>query len=138
MKIIFKNGAELTYLDAIETEEYWGGSSRRTLTFTCEADAVSIDALNTILSDAGNTQTLELTGFITVQQNQDGNVVEVQAPVTNIYDGYTLKLAVGIDKVLVQQESPDSAAVYADRLVFKLGRPTFIEQQMAKLGIPIV
>ena len=137
MKIIFKNGAEVTYLDAIETEEFWGGSSRRTLTFTCAADAVSIDALNAILSDTANTGVLELHGVVIAEQNQDGKVVEVQVPVTNIYDGYTLKLAVGIDKVLVQPESPDSAAVYADRLVFKLGRPTFIEQQLAALGINI-
>lgn len=136
MKIIFDNGTEVTYLDAIETEEYWGGSSRRTLTFTCEPDAVSIDALNTILSDAANTETLTLCGVIIVKETQkDGSEVEKEMPVKNIYDGYTLKLAVGIDKVLVQPETPDSAAVYADRLVFKLGRPTFIEQQLAALGI---
>ena len=135
MKAIFGNGAEVTYLNAIETEETWGGSSRRTLTFTCTPDAVSIDALNAVLSDSANTETLELQGAITTQVDQDGKVVETQVPVTNIYEGYTMKLAVGIDKVLVQPESPDSAAVYADRLVFKLGRPTFIEQQLAALGI---
>lgn len=128
MKIIFENGAELTYLDAVETEEYWGGSSRRTLTFTCAPDAVSIDALNTILSDTANTGTLTLVGAIA---NPDGS----EQAVTNLYESYTMKLAVGIDKVLVQPEGPDSAAVYADRLVFKLGRPTYIEAQLAKLGL---
>ena len=130
MKAIFGNGAELTYLNAIETEEFWGGSSRRTLTFTCVPDAVSIDALNAILSDTANTGTLALVGAIV---NPDGS----EQAVTNLYEGYTMKLAVGIDKVLLQPESPDSAAVYADRLVFKLGRPTFIEQQLMALGIPI-
>lgn len=130
MKAIFENGAEVTYLDAIETEEYWGGSSRRTLTFTCAPDAVSIDALNAILSDAANTGTLALQGAIV---NPDGS----EQAVTNLYEGYTMKLAVGIDKVLVQPESPDSAAVYADRLVFKLGKPTYIEAQLAKLGLEV-
>ena len=128
MKAVFENGAEVTYLDAIETEEFWGGSSRRTLTFTCAADAVSIDALNAILSDTANTETLALQGAVVTPEGKE------QA-VTNLYEGYTMKLSVGIDSVLVQPESPDSAAVYADRLVFKLGRPTFIEQQLAKLGL---
>ena len=128
MRAIFGNGAEVTYLDAIETEEFWGGSSRRTLTFTCAADAVSIDALNAILSDTANTETLALQGAVVTPEGKE------QA-VTNLYEGYTMKLSVGIDSVLVQPESPDSAAVYADRLVFKLGRPTFIEQQLALLGL---
>lgn len=135
MKAIFENGAEVTYLDAIETEEFWGGSSRRTLTFTCAPDAVSIDALNTILSDPANTGTLALVGAIVTMEEKDGGAVTVETPVTNLYEGYTLKLAVGIDKLQVQPETPDSAAVYADRLVFKLGRPTFIEQQLALLRL---
>ena len=138
MKAIFTNGAELPYLNAIETEEFWGGSSRRTLTFTCTPDAVSIDALNEILSDAGNTRTLTLEGLIAAQEERDGETVETQIPVINIYEGYTLKLKIGIDKVLVQPESPDGPALYGDRLVFKLGKPTFIEQQMARLGIQTV
>ena len=128
MRVIFGNNAEVTYLDAIETEEFWGGSSRRTLKFTCAADAVSIDALNAILSDTANTETLALQGAVVTPEGKE------QA-VTNLYEGYTMKLSVGIDSVLVQPESPDSAAVYADRLVFTLGRPTFIEQQLAKLGL---
>ena len=130
MRAIFGNNAEVTYLDAIETEEFWGGSSRRTLTFTCAADAVSIDALNAILSDTANTETLALQGAVVTPEGKE------QA-VTNLYEGYTMKLSVGIDSVLVQPESPDSAAVYADRLVFKLGRLTFIEQQLAKLGLEV-
>ena len=135
MRAIFGNGTEVTYLDAIETEEFWGGSSRRTLTFTCAPDTVSIDALNTILSDTANTQTLTLVGAIAAQEEQNGKTIATEIPVTNIYENYTLKLSVGIDRVLVQPESPDSAAVYADKLVFKLGRPTYLEQQMAALGI---
>lgn len=135
MKAIFKNGAEVSYLNAIETEEYWGGGSRRTLAFTCAPDAVSVDALNTILSDTANTETLALVGAIPTATEQNGEAVETETPVTNYYDGYTMKLKVGVEKELVQPESPESAAVYKDRLVFKLGRPTYIERQLAKLGL---
>lgn len=142
MKAIFGNGTELVYLNAVEQEEYWGGSSRRTLTFTCEPDAISVDALNTMLSDAANTGTLTLVGVIRKEEQENGETVVKETIVQNIYENYTMKLKVGIEPVLVQTESPDSAAVYADRLVFKLGRPTYteaqmaaIEQQLAALGI---
>lgn len=121
MKAIFGNGESVEYLRALETEEYWGGSSRRTLTFTCAADAVSVDALNELLSGADNVRTLAL-------ENEELGV-------TNCYEGYTMKLKVGVERELEQPESPDSPAVYADRIVFKLGKPTFIEQQLAKLGV---
>ena len=137
MKALFKNGAELAYLNAIETEEYWGGSSRRTLTFTCAPDAVSVDVLNTILSDAANTETLELHGSIPTVTERDGAPEEAEIPVTNYYDGYTMKLKVGVEKERTQPESPESAAVYEDRLVFKLGRPTYIERQLARLGLEV-
>ena len=135
MKIIFKNGAEVTYLNAVETEEYWGGSSRRTLTFTCAPDAVSIDALNAVLSDSANLKSIELHGEFQTQEIRDDGIKDVKIPVTNIYEDYTKKLRVGIEPVLVQPESPDRPVLYEDRLVFKLGRPTFIEQQLAALGI---
>ena len=129
MKVSFGNGAEVTYLESLETEESWGGSSRRTLTFTCAPDAVSVDTLNTILSDVDNTRIMALTNTMAYEHGEN--------TITNYYEGYTIKLSVGIEKVLVQPESPDSAAMYADRLVFKLGRPTFIEQQLAALGINV-
>lgn len=121
MTIIFANGKCVPYLEAIETEEYWGGSNRRTLTFTCVADAVSVDTLNAILNDAANTASLQLT-------NEDLDI-------TNVYDGYTLKLKVGIESVQEKPEDLLTPALYADRLVFKLGKPTYIEAQLARLGL---
>lgn len=121
MTVIFADGTQVPYLNAIETEEYWGGASRRTLTFTCAADAVSVDALNALLGDAANTAGLSLTNE--------------ELGVTNLYEGYTLKLKVGIEPVLTQPDAPDAPAQYADRLVFKLGKPTYIEAQLARLGL---
>lgn len=123
MKAIFGNGQSVEYLRAVETEEYWGGSSRRTLTFTCAANACGVDALNEILGEADNVRTLAL-------ENEELGV-------TNCYEGYTMKLSVGVARELAQPESPDSPAVYEDRLVFKLGMPTFIEKQLQRLGIGV-
>ena len=119
MNIKFTNGTEFEYMNALETEEYYNGASRRTLTFECEVGVVGVDALNNLLSKEENTQAIKLS-------NGD---------VTNIYEGYVLKCKCGIENKLVQAETPENAAVYADRLVFKLGKRTYIEEQLKKLGL---
>lgn len=121
MNIKFNNGTGFSYLEAFETEEFYNGSSRRTLTFYCEVGAISLDELNTVLSDEANTQSITLT-------NEEENV-------TNIHDGYVLKIKCGIENRLVQSETPETAAVYADRLVFKLGKRTYIEEMLHRLGL---
>lgn len=118
---------EFEYLNALETEEFFNGSSRRTLTITCAPDAISIDALNALLTEE-HLASISLTND---GSGEEGGAQEV----TNIYDGYVLKLFCGIRNELVQAETPDRAAVYEDRLVFKLGKRTYIEEQLHKLGL---
>lgn len=119
MNIKLKNGTDFEYLNAVETEEYFNGSNRRTLTFECGTEVISVDELNTLLNDEKNTETITLSN----------------GEVTNIYDGYVLKLKCGIENRLVQAETPEAAAVYADRIVFKLGKRTYIEEQLRRLGL---
>lgn len=114
MNIKFKNGTSFEYLNALETEEYFNGTNRRTLTFECSPGVVKIDELNAMISDEANTSCIELS-------NGD---------VTNIYDGYVLKLKCGIENKLVRAETPDTPAVYEDRLIFKLGKRTYLEQML--------
>ncbi|MEG2939439.1 MAG: hypothetical protein RR829_04355, partial [Oscillospiraceae bacterium] len=109
------------YKSALETEEFWGGSSRRTLTFECAANAVGLDTLNTLLSTESSAESLELSN--------------TESGTTNIYDGYVLKLELGIKSVLIAAESPGTPSKYEDRLIFKLGKRTYIEQQLRMLGI---
>lgn len=111
---------EIEYMSALETEEFFNGSSRRTLTVTCAPDAISLDELNSLLTE-------ENLASVTMTNTENGAV--------NVYDGYVLKLACGIKNELVQAETPDTAAVYADRLIFKLGKRTYIEEQLHKLGL---
>ncbi|MBR2028066.1 MAG: hypothetical protein IKA10_03610 [Oscillospiraceae bacterium] len=121
MNIKFLNGTAFEYIDAVETEEFYNGASRRTLTFECEAEAIGVDLLNSVLSNEENTKSITL-------ENAEENAV-------NIYDDYQLKLKCGIENRLVKSETPDMPAVYTDRLVFKLGKRTYIEEQLKKLGI---
>ena len=42
---------EFEYLTSLETEEYYNGSSRRTLTVNCPSDAIGLDELNALLTE---------------------------------------------------------------------------------------
>ena len=119
MNIEFLNGTNFEYLNALETEEYYNGASRRTLTFECAAGVIGVDELNTVLNSEADTQSIALSN----------------GEVTNIYDGYVLKLKCGIEKKLIQPETPQAAAVYEDRLIFKLGKSTYSEEQLHRLGL---
>ena len=72
---------EFEYLEALETEEYYNGASRRTLTFNCAANVISLDELNNLLSEENLVSI--------VLYNMDNNIA-------NIYEGYVLKLSVGL------------------------------------------
>lgn len=111
---------EIEYREAIETEERYNGSTRRTLTITCADDAIGVDALNAMLTE-GNLASITMTN--------------TETGAVNIYDGYVLKLACGIQSKQVQAETAEAPAVYADRLVVKIGRRTYIEQKLHELGI---
>lgn len=129
MIIKFNNGTNFSYLNALETEEHYNGSSRRTLTIECAPGVINIDELNALLSVEANTASITLTGDPATQA--DGTVQTPQS----IREGYVLKLKVGIENKLVQAETPDTAAVYEDRLIFKLGKRTYLEEQLHKLGL---
>lgn len=111
---------EIEYLEALETEQFYNGASRRVLSVTCAPDAISMDKLNALLTET-NLASVTMT-------NTDSGAV-------NVYDGYVLKLECGVQSKMVQAESPEAAAVYADRLIVKLGRRTYIEDQLHKLGL---
>lgn len=153
---------EFAYLDALETEQFYNGASRRTLTVTCAADAIDLTEVNGLLTEE-NLASIELTNteatpvykteIITTEgTDEDGNPVQIQTEqtvldengqpvldhyeaITNCHEGYVLKLECGVKNLLVQPETPEAAAVYADRLVFKLGRRTYIEEALHKLGL---
>ena len=116
LKIKFANKTQVAYLNAIETEEYFNGASRRTLTFDIARDAVGLDALDALCTE-DNCKKLELI-------NEDEGV-------TNVYDGYVLKLKLAVEPVLVDAEKQ----TYEDRIKLKLGKRTYIEEQLHKLGL---
>lgn len=121
MTIKFTNGKAMPYIEAFEGEEYFNGTNRRVLTVYCKKNTISVDELNDILTDEKNT------AEITLSNEEMG--------VSNVYDGYVLKLKVGMEQYFVSGETPEAPAVYEDRIVFKLGKRTYIEEQLKRLGL---
>lgn len=117
MKMKFANGSEANYLSAVETEEYYNGGSRRTLTFELARDAANIEALDALCGEEDNVKKLEL--------------INEEEGITNIYEGYVLKLKVGVEPKLTDA----AAQTYADRIVLKLGKRTYIEEKLHALGL---
>lgn len=108
------------YLKADEDEMFYNGAYRRYLYVECDPDAIDLTELNKLLTE-------ENLASIALSNSEVG--------VTNYHDGYTVKMECGIKQEKVQEESFDHPAVYADRLVFKLGRRTYIEEALHKLGL---
>lgn len=135
MKIRFKNGKEIDYINAIETEEYFNGSNRRTLTFECDVNSVSVDELNNTLSSEENVNELTLINEPLSMLLPEGEELMQSQPLQNIYNGYVLKLKCGIESKLVSTETTETQAVYEDRIIFKLGKRTYIEEQLHRLGL---
>lgn len=115
MNIKFTNGKTIEYLNAVISEEYANGASRSVITFECDP-TTGVDEINAILSDENNVATITLTG-------DDG--------IQSIHDGYILKLKVGLESV---PQYTEDGPRYAERLVFKLGKLTYIEQKIKQIS----
>ena len=122
LKIKFANNTEAECLVPLETEEFYNGHSRRTLTIQCPVDAESLDVLNALLSDEANTAS------ITIEDDAESGTVAV-------YVGYVLMLKLAVEPVQTAPETSETPAAYENRIIVKLGKRTYIEQQLAALGL---
>lgn len=120
MRLFKIGGVEFEYIDVREREEKYNGEDRRTLTVYCMPGVIGMDVLNAMLTEQN-------LASITLENTDTGAVA--------IHEGYVLKLACGIHSEKIQDETPNSPALYEDRLVFKIGRRTYIEQKLHELGL---
>lgn len=130
---------EFEYVDALETEEFYNGASRRTLAVNCPSDAIGLDELNALLTEENlaeitmtNTEGIPVYTEITEEGVQE---IDHYDPIVNTVVGYVLKISCGITSVLAQPETPDTPAVYEEQVVFKVAKRTYIEEQLHKLGL---
>jgi len=123
MKIIFNNGTELEYTFALESKEFYKNAQRECIAFKCDSTTISLDALNAILSNEANLETITLIGEV------DGKEVR------EILSNYVIKMELTLKPEIIEAETSEKAAVYAEVINFKLGARTYIEQQLHKLGL---
>lgn len=115
-KIKYANGAEIPYNKAVETEEHYNGSARRTLTFDIDPSAVNVQTLADINGVEDNTKIIELEN--------------TETGITNVYNGYVLLLSCGL-----MQRYNDEDGTTTQVVCLKLGKRTYIEEKLHELGI---
>lgn len=114
----------IPYESCLEQEEFYNGSNRRVLTFVCEREAIAVEDLYTLLSDEDNLERIECRA-------DDTGVI-------NVYQKYPLMIGIGIEPYAVTQydeETGTDKTVYVDKLVWKVGKRTYIEQRLHDLGL---
>ena len=115
-KLKFADGTEVAYLSALETEEFWGGASRRTVSFELEKNALGLETLDALCTE---------TNCAALQLWNEGEGV------TGILEGYVLKLKLAVEPVLTNAET----RTFSERIRLKLGKRTYIEEQLHALGL---
>ena len=125
-KINFANGTEWVHEEALETSEFWDGTTRRTLTVRlAPANGVTLDAVNAVLSEPANTDSVMLSNY-----GDDGALIG-----QGVYDHYQVKIEVAQRPTVVGADETMGEELKEDRISFKLGRLTPIEIKLAALGL---
>lgn len=120
LKVKFADGTSCEYISCTAQSEFWGGAQRQTLTFTIARDAVGLEDLDTITT-GDNLERLELTAEGAGEAGED---------ITNIYDGYSLRLKLGVEPVLLDE----ATQTYAPQVVLHLGKRTVQEEQIRSIN----
>lgn len=121
MKVIFTNGKEVNYIEAIETSAFYENANRRMLEFKLEKDAISLSELNEILSNEENLTRLHLV-------NEEENA-------ENYYDDYQIKMELSVRTIPTGEFDESGEEIKAERVIFKLGKLTYIEKKLKELGL---
>ena len=125
-KIKFANGTEWVHEEAVETSEFYDGTTRRTLTVRLAPDkGVALDAVNDVLSNSANTDSVTLSNY-----GDDGALIG-----QCVYDHYQIKIEVAQRPTVVGSDEITGEETKADRISFRLGRLTPIEIKLAALGL---
>jgi len=103
MKIIFNNGTELEYTFALESKEFYKNAQRECIAFKCDSTTISLDALNAILSNEANLETITLIGEV------DGKEVR------EILSNYVIKMELTLKPEIIEAETSDATKEF-DRL----------------------
>jgi hypothetical protein len=118
MTIKLADNTTFQFTSSFEDEEFYNNANRRVLTIECASGAIGLDALNGLLTEE-NTATITLTND--------------EEEITNIFEGYVLKLSMGVKQRVTSQT--DGPTIVEDYIEIKLAKRTYIEQMLHNLGL---
>ena len=120
MKIILANGTELNPLVVSGASTHTQGARRDTLSFIFSGNE-DINALDKAFSESACES-------ITIVGEDESE---------SIYKGYTIRAELKKAPVEVTPETPEAPAVIENRITVSMTQRTYIETQLAALGIRI-
>ena len=121
--------ADETTLDCIQVNgktQYYQGATRDTLEFVF-AKAAGFDALDAAFADEAKTASITIIN----------NDVDAENPEIGVYDGYTLRMSMRMEPVVITPGTMEAPAVTEERIMVVMAQLTYIERQLKALGINI-
>lgn len=137
LKIVFADKSEQEVLQ--RTTIYPSGSSavRSRMELHLAGDAMGLEAFAALVGDEGKTRAMRLVETRpAAQDGEEGAAAEETVVRENLYTGYTLPVQVGRQRV--ETVDHETGAVQQEtHLVAVLEQLTYIEQQLAALGVKV-
>ena len=121
--------ADDTTLDCIQVNgktQYYQGATRDTLEFSF-AKSAGFDALDAAFADEAKTASITIIN----------NDVDAENPEIGVYDGYTLRMSMRMEPVVITPGTMEAPAVTEERIMVVMAQLTYIEKQLKALGINI-
>ena len=125
MQIKFADDSTLDCIHVNGKTQYYQGATRDTLEFVF-AKSAGFDALDAAFADDAKTAS------VTIIDDADP-----ENPASWVYDGYTLRMAMRMEPVVITPGTSDAPAVTEERITVVMAQLTYIERQLKALGINI-
>ena len=125
MQIKFADDSTLDCIHVNGKTQYYQGATRDTLEFVF-AKSAGFDALDAAFADEAKTAS------VTIIDSTDP-----ENPASWVYDGYTLRMAMRMEPVVITPATAEAPAVTEERITVVMAQLTYIERQLKTLGINI-
>ena len=125
MQIKFADDTTLECIQVNGRKQYYQGAERYTLEFVF-AKSAGFDALDAAFADEAKTASITII-----------NDVDAENPEIGVYDGYTLRMSMRMEPVVITPGTMEAPAVTEERIMVVMAQLTYIERQLKALGINI-
>ena len=125
MQIKFADETTLEFVHGTGRKQYYQGAERDTLEFVF-AKTAGFDALDAAFADETKTERITII-----------NDTDPDNPEITVHDGYTLRMSMRMEPVVIAPGTMEAPAVTEERIMVVMAQLTYIEKQLKALGINI-